>query len=136
MITIIITAFKESKTIGKTIESFLKQTYAGKYEIVVSAPDKETIEVVKKYMKKYKNVKHFKDPGKGKSFALNMIFKKYKSGILIFTDGDVFVNNVAIEQIVNLFGDKKMGCVSGRPMSINLSGIATPKSRPSAISVG
>ncbi len=119
MITVIITAFREPKTIGKAIECFLKQTYKANYDIVVSAPDPETIEVVKTFMKKHKNVKLFKDPGKGKSYALNMLFRLYRAGILVLSDGDVFVNKVALEEIAELFKNKSMGCVSGRPVSIS-----------------
>ena len=62
MISIIITSFKEPKT-GKAIESFLNQKIREKHEIIVSAPDIETQNIVKRY----KQVKLFKDPGKGKS---------------------------------------------------------------------
>ena len=91
MISIVITSFKEPKTIGKAIESFLNQQIKEKYEILVCAPDKETLDVARKYSQKNKKVKIFKDPGKGKMFALNLLFKKIKSEILVFSDGDVFV---------------------------------------------
>jgi len=41
MISIIITAFKEEKTIGKAIEFFTKQKIKN-YELIVACPDKET----------------------------------------------------------------------------------------------
>ncbi|MEK6894807.1 MAG: glycosyltransferase family 2 protein [Nanoarchaeota archaeon] len=108
--TVVITSFKEPKTIGKTIDSFLKQKTKRKFEIIVSAPDEETLDVARKY-----KVKIFKDPGKGKSLALNLLFKKIKSDILILTDGDVFVNNGAVEEILSMFENPKIGCVTGRP---------------------
>lgn len=110
--TVIITSFKEPKTIGRAIDSFLNQKTKSKFEIIVSAPDDETIKVAKRY----KKVKIFRDPGKGKSAALNLLFKKIKSDILILTDGDVFVNNKAVNEILNLFKDDKVGCVTGRPV--------------------
>ena len=113
MISIIITAFKEPQTIGKAIEAVLKNKV--KAEIIVAAPDKETAAVVKKY----KQVKYFKDPGKGKSYALNLLFKKAKGEILILTDGDVYINQTAIKTINNAFKDKKVGCVTGRPIATN-----------------
>ncbi|MBU4501101.1 MAG: glycosyltransferase [Nanoarchaeota archaeon] len=119
MISIIITAYNEPETIGTAIESFLKQNIKHKYELIVSCPDKETTEVVKKYMKKNKNIKHFKDPGQGKMLALNMLFKKAKGKILILTDGDVFVSENSLKAILKSFEDPNVGCLSGRPVSIN-----------------
>ncbi|MDD5133658.1 MAG: glycosyltransferase [Candidatus Nanoarchaeia archaeon] len=114
MISIIITGYKEPKTIGRAIESFQKQKINGKYEIWVVAPDKETLNAAKKY-----KVNILQDPGKGKPTALNLVMKKVKkSDILILTDGDVYVS----ENSVNLLVDKitkKVGAVSGRPVSVN-----------------
>jgi len=111
MISIIITAFKEPK-IGRAIESFLNQDIKEKYELIVSAPDKETQSIVKKY----KKVKLFKDPGKGKAYALNLLFKKIKSQIIILTDGDVYVSKNSINELLKGFEDKDVGCVAGRPV--------------------
>jgi len=119
MISIIITAYKEPETIGKAIESVLKQKIKEKSEIVVSCPDKETAKVVRKYKRKSKRIKHFKDPGKGKMLALNMLFKKLKGRILILTDGDVFISSNSINSILKAFENKEIGCISGRPVSIN-----------------
>src|SRR3989344_631014 len=64
------------------------------------------------------NIKIFKDPGKGKSFALNLIFEKLKTDILILTDGDVFISDKVVENFSNLFLDSEIGCASGRPVPI------------------
>ncbi|MEK6792515.1 MAG: glycosyltransferase family 2 protein [Nanoarchaeota archaeon] len=117
-ITVIITSFKEPKTIGRAIEAMLSQKTKIKYNIWVSAPDEETLNVVRKYSKLDKRVNMFKDPGKGKSFALNLLFKKIKSDILILTDGDVFVNDKAIEEIISMFENPQIGCVTGRPVPV------------------
>jgi len=70
MISIIITAFKEEKTVGKAIESFLNNQIAKDHEILVICPDDGTKKVVKEYEKKYKFVKHVQDQGHGKPAAL------------------------------------------------------------------
>jgi len=119
MISVIITSFKEPKTIGKAIESFLNQNIKEKYEIIVCAPDEETLDVAKDYSKKNKKVKIFKDPGKGKMFALNLLFKKIKSEFLVLSDGDVFVKENSLIKLLEVFKDPKVGCVTGRPVSLN-----------------
>jgi heptosyltransferase-2 len=116
-ITLIITAFKEPN-IGKAIESALNQETKYDYNILVSAPDKQTINIAQKYAKKYKNLKIFNDPGRGKSYALNFVFKKIDSDILILTDGDVTISENSVEEIVNMFNDPEIGCITGRPMPV------------------
>lgn len=117
-ITLLITAFKEPETIGKAIESAINQKTSRKYEVIVSAPDKETLEVVETYQKKNKNLRIFKDPGKGKSYALNLIFQKINPNLLILTDGDVFISDNVVENFSNLFLDQEIGCASGRPIPL------------------
>ncbi|MEK6928832.1 MAG: glycosyltransferase [Nanoarchaeota archaeon] len=116
-ITILITAFKEP-TIRKSIEAALNQKTSYQYDIIISAPDKETIEIASEYAKKDKRLKIFKDPGKGKSHALNLIFKNFDSDILILTDGDVSINPESVEEIMKLFKEPEIGCLSGRPIAL------------------
>lgn len=119
MISIIITAYKEEKTIGKAIDSILQNKIQNNYEVLVLAPDKETLETAKKYSKKNKKIKVIKDKGEGKPSALNRVFKIAKGEILVLTDGDVYISNNAISNLLKHFEDKKIGAVSGRPISIN-----------------
>ncbi len=113
-ISVVITAFKEPN-ISKAIEAALNQKTHYDYEVVVSAPDKETISIAKRYLKD-KRLKIFNDPGKGKSYALNMIFSELKSDILIITDGDVHISENSVEDLANMLLDPEIGCVTGRPV--------------------
>lgn len=113
MISIIITSFKEPNTIGKAISSFLDQKIKEKYEIIVVAPDKETLNAAKKY-----KVKLIQDQAKGKPSALNLAFKKAKGDILILTDGEVYTSINSVNELVDKF-DKDTGVVSGHPVSLN-----------------
>ncbi|MDD5086262.1 MAG: glycosyltransferase [Candidatus Nanoarchaeia archaeon] len=112
MISIIITAYKEEKTIGKAIEAIRQSKIREKYEILVFAPDDETLNTAKKY-----KVKAVKDEGKGKPAALNLAFRKAKGEILILTDGDVYLGKDAVNYMLEKFSDKNVGVVSGRPVS-------------------
>lgn len=116
-ITILITAFKEP-FIEKALQSAINQKTFKDYEIIVSAPDKETLDIVKKYQKKSKKIKIFKDPGKGKSYALNLIFRNINTDLLVLTDGDVHISENTIESISDLFLDSEVGCVTGRPVPV------------------
>lgn len=116
MISIIITSYKEPNTIGKAIESILKNNLKN-YEILVVAPDKETLDAAKKYSNK--NIKLIKDFGKGKPAALNLAVSKAKGDILILTDGDVYVKENSLNLLLEPFKNKKIGAVSGNPVSLN-----------------
>lgn len=116
-IVLLITAFKEPN-IEKSIQSALNQETSYKYDIIVSAPDRETLQIAEKYAKKFKNLKVIKDSGKGKSLALNMIFSLIDSDILILTDGDVFISKNSVQEIVDCFLDPEVGCLTGKPVPI------------------
>jgi poly-beta-1,6-N-acetyl-D-glucosamine synthase len=121
MLSIIITSYKEPKTIGKAIESI----YHGipkNSEILQISPDKETLQAGLKKAKDLNIEKFFlqmKDPCKGKPHALNMAFKKVKGDILILTDGDVFFDKNAINELAKPFKNKDVGGVTGRPISMD-----------------
>jgi len=119
MITIVITGYKEPRTIGKAIESILKNKIPEDYELIVIAPDKETLSAAKKYATKNKKIKLIQDEGKGKPAALNIIFKKAKGRIILMTDADVYISKNAILPIIRQFDDKKVGAVTGRPISLD-----------------
>jgi len=110
MISIIITSFNEPN-LEKAILSILNQKINDKHEIIVVAPDKNAENLAKKY-----KIKYFKDPGKGKSYALNLLLRKIKSDILILTDGDVYLGHNSINEILELFKDPMIGVVTGRPI--------------------
>lgn len=118
MISIVITAFKEPRTIGRAIDA-AASSKVGKNEIIVAAPDKETLDAAMKLKKKYPQLRTIQDRGKGKPAALNLVVKKAKGEILILTDGDVYVSKGAFENMLKIMEDKNIGAVSGNPVSID-----------------
>jgi len=109
MISIIITAYREEKTIGRAIQSF---SSIRNKEILVVAPDKATLNEAKRY-----KVKVIKDSGRGKPAALNLALEKAEGNILILTDADVYTENSSA--LLNHFKNKSIGAVTGRPISLN-----------------
>lgn len=123
MIYIILTSYGEPELTVKAIKSFLKQEIEDTHKIIVVDPFKETEEVLKKEFKKGKNIEFFLDPGVGKSYALNNVLEKIysqnKKEIIILSDGDVYVSEKAVGEILNTFKDEKVGCLTGRPVSLD-----------------
>lgn len=118
MISVLLTAYKEPRTIGQAMKAFLDQI-SKKDEVLVACPDAETKAVIMRYAKKYKQVKYVKDSGKGKPTALNILFQKAKGDILILSDGDVYISPNAVKEIIEPFKDTRVGAVTGHPIPIN-----------------
>ena len=122
MITIIITSSKEPIATLRAVKSFLSQKVKEDLNVVVVDQFPETEEFLKKNIKD----KHFEfilDPGEGKPFAMNMIFEIFfsenKEDIIIFTDGDVYVSDNSLTEIIDAFKDKKVGAITGKPVPTN-----------------
>jgi len=122
MIYIIITAYGEPDSTIKSIKSFLEQNLKKEYKIIVVDPFPKIKKIIEQKFKN-KNVEFFLDPGEGKGLALNILFERIYSKdtneIIILTDGDVFVSKNSVSDILNAFKDKQVGCVTGRPISLN-----------------
>jgi len=116
--TIVISSFREPN-LKRAIEESLNQNTKTDYNVLVISPDKEAEELVNYYKKRKKKINFLKDPGKGKSFGLNLSFKKLKSDIWIFTDGDVVLDRNVVQKIITIFNDREIGCVCGRIVPTN-----------------
>src|SRR3989344_1064629 len=123
MIDIIITSYGEVNSIERAINCIINQNIKEEFRVIVSDPFPETKWMIEEKFPKNKRVTYFEDEDKGKSNALNVLFKKFKSenqkDIFILTDGDVYISNNSVKEILEKFKDPNIGCVTGRPMSIN-----------------
>src|SRR3989338_7131366 len=122
MIDIIITSYKEPQSTIHAVKVFLDQRVKEDFRITVVDPFPE-VEVELRKKIKDKRVQFFLDPGEGKSYALNLLFQEYASSntddLFILTDGDVYVSDNAFKEIEKAFGDARIGCVTGKPTSVD-----------------
>jgi len=118
-LAIVITSYKEPR-LEDSIKSILQQEIKYPYELIVADPGKSAEQLVKKYSRKYP-IKYFQDPGKGKSYAINLLLEKLKNNgtIFIFTDGDVLLAKDSMNKIAESFKDPTIGCLTGRVVSSN-----------------
>jgi len=129
-VSIIITTNREPKTLLKALFR-VRKNLAEKFwqalqtEVLVIGPDQETKKTYLYFKNKAnlsQNIKLrlLKDRGIGKPNALNWTVKQAKGKILVLTDGDVYVEPGAIQNLVKtLKKQPKIGAVSGRPVSLN-----------------
>jgi len=123
MIDIIITSYGEINATEKAIRAILDQNLKEDFRIIVSDPFSETKWMIEEKFPNDSRILFVEDEDKGKSNALNILFSNFDSkeanDIFILTDGDVFVDDNAIPEILKKFEDQNVGCVSGRAASIN-----------------
>ncbi len=124
MIDIIIHSFNEPKSTLRAVKSFLNQNppIEQDFRIIVVDPFPEVKEFLKQNIKD-KRVGFFLDPGEGKTYASNILLKfmqsDNKDDIIIFSDGDVYPSENAVSEILEKFKDQEVGCVTGRPVSVD-----------------
>ncbi len=124
MITVIITSYKEPKATLRAVKIFLGQKIKEKLKVIVVDPFGETEKFLKNNIKD-KRFDFILDPGEGKPFAMNMIFdtffSKNNNDILVFSDGDVYVSENSLYEIITIFKDPKVGAITGKPAPTNSS---------------
>ena len=115
-ISIIIPAHNEEKRIGKTLEEYgrffsnLRKNKILDSEIIViinNTQDK-TEDVVKKYLRKYRQIKYFNFKEGGKGFAITNGFKialKGKSDLLGFVDADCSTSPKEYYRLIKKIGN-------------------------------
>jgi cellulose synthase/poly-beta-1,6-N-acetylglucosamine synthase-like glycosyltransferase len=113
LISVIIPAFNEEKTIAKTIQSVLNSNYPkNKLEIIVvddGSKDK-TVENAKKVSGT--GIKVFSKPNTGKADSLNYGIKKAKGEFIATMDADSYVTPEAINRMLPYFDDPRVGAVT------------------------
>ncbi len=117
-LSVIITAFREPRTVGRAIETFLAQL-PEEAEILVVCPDPETISVVDEYAARHSAVRQVADPQRGKPTAVNKGLEAASGDIVVLSDGDVTVAEDALAPLLAPFEDPTVGAVSGHPISLN-----------------
>lgn len=107
MNSLIITSKNEPETIGRAIKAVLTQIDFKDWEIIITAPDKPTLNAAKKTLALYQipdtRYQLLKDSGLGKPHALNLAISQARTEILVLTDGDVFLDKNALKNLLSVF---------------------------------
>lgn len=113
-ISIVISAYNESNTIGEKLDNILSLSYPReKLEVVIASDGSNdgTDAIVERY--KEHGVKLLSLPHHGKAVALNAAVTASKGEILVFSDANSIYKPDAIEALVRPFSDRKVGGVAG-----------------------
>ena len=116
LVSIILPAYNEEKTLAKSIERGLSQRNKGGIEVIVidDGSTDRTYDIAKKYADKHANVKVIRlEKNQGKSHALNMGFAQAKGEISVFSDTDSVLAPEAVSRMISHFQDSEVGMVAG-----------------------
>lgn len=126
MITVILTAAKEEKTIVDALKYLADPKFSGflhKIELIQVSPDQLTLKAAKDYIDSLQNPNlnfvQIQDPGKSKPYAVNLALQKASSDIVVLTDGDVCFEQNALDKLYFHFLENNFDIASGKPVSIN-----------------
>jgi cellulose synthase/poly-beta-1,6-N-acetylglucosamine synthase-like glycosyltransferase len=105
LVSIIVPAYNEEKTIAKCLESINNQEYKGAMEVIVvnDGSTDRTAEIVSKYQVRFIDLKI----NGGKANALNKAVEEAKGDVLIFTDSDSYISANAVNSLVSCLNANK-----------------------------
>lgn len=113
-ISVIIPTYNRSKTLGRAIDSVLKQTYTDWELIIVDdASTDNTEEFVKKYTNE--NIRYYKNyQNRQKSYTRNFGVSKARGEYVAFLDSDdEWLPQKLEKQLISLNKDEFIGCFTG-----------------------
>ncbi len=111
LVSVIIPAYNEEKSIAKTIKSISKSDYPFFEVIVVDDGSKDnTLKIARKFKSEKVSIFHKENGGKGT--ALNLGIKKAKGKIIFTMDADTTVDPQSMKKMVRFFKDKEVMSVN------------------------
>ena len=116
MVSVLVPAFAEEKTIDDTIEALLAMNYPNFEVIVVNdcSPDR-TAEVARRFLSDPRMKLLNKKINEGKAMALNDALPLCRGEILLVIDADIIVSRDLLRHIVPHFASTRVAAVTGNP---------------------
>ncbi|MBD3249753.1 glycosyltransferase [Candidatus Woesearchaeota archaeon] len=114
-VSAVVPCYNEEKNAGKCIDAIYNSDYPEDIEVIAvdDGSDDGTLDVLKKYQKKYSKMKIIKGNHEGKSEALNKGIKKAKNEIIFTVDADTIVSKDTLKKLTGPFLDKNVGATNG-----------------------
>ncbi|MBE7414511.1 MAG: glycosyltransferase family 2 protein [Deltaproteobacteria bacterium] len=129
-VSVLVAAYNEEKTIGDKIRNTLSLDYPWELLEVVVASDGSsdgTAGIVRSFAAEDGRVRLLHFPRGGKARALALAMPQLRGEIVFFSDANTECDKNALRLIAGAFGDRRVGCVSGRLVYRNPGGIVSGK---------
>lgn len=129
-ISIVTTTFNSEKTLEETILSVLSQNYKDYEHVIVdgNSTDK-TMEIVKKYEKKYNGrIKYISEPDNGIYDAMNKGIKMASGDVIgLLNSDDIYANDDVLNKIAARFKDTNCDAVHGNLIYMDEETMSIPQ---------
>lgn len=119
-----VTAYNEEQNIGPLLEALVDQHLhdVEMVEIIVvaSACTDNTVPIVREFMAKDARIKLIEQPKReGKTSAVNQFIAAAQTDICVLESGDTVPHEYAVEHMVRIFADEKVGMVGAHKIPVN-----------------
>jgi len=119
-----VTAYNEEANIGKLLDALLNQKLheveISEIIVVASGCTDRTVDIVKEYQQKDPRIKLLvQERREGKTSAVNLFLRHAKEDICVVESGDTLPRHDAIENLVRMFKDPKVGMTGAQKVAVN-----------------
>ena len=131
LVSVITPMYNSEKTISRTIESVINQSY-NKWEMIIvdDGSSDKSADVVKEYCKRESRILFFQnEEKKGVSYARNRAINMSRGQYIAFLDSDDWWKAEKIEKQIACFGDNECAIVYSECVVVNEKGRETGKIR-------
>ncbi len=119
VVTVIVPAYNEERTIARSLESILASDYPAFELLVVNDGSTDTTEKKVRPLLRDPRVRYLRKSNGGKASALNFGLAAAKGDIILYTDADSFFLPDTIRKMTRWFADPAIGAVSGNDAPMN-----------------
>lgn len=119
-----VTAYNEEANIGALLEALINQRLhtveITEIIVVASGCTDRTVDIVQEWMQRCPRIKLIvQERREGKSAAVNLFLKAAKEDICVLESGDTLPHPDAIERMVSMFADPKVGMTGAQKVAVN-----------------
>jgi cellulose synthase/poly-beta-1,6-N-acetylglucosamine synthase-like glycosyltransferase len=124
-VTVLLTVYNEERVIEKRIKNLLEADYPRDLLYILIASDgstDKTNSIVASMAKEENRIRLFTNEKEGPSSTQNKAIPHARGEIIVLTDADTTYKRDTIKNLIKVFADPRVGCVSGRLVLMNVDG--------------
>ncbi len=126
LVTVVIPAYNEEKTIRRTVASVQHSTHKNFVALVVNdGSSDKTAAIVEHMRQKDPRIQLLNKPNGGKFSALNLAFQQATTDLIITIDADTILHPKTLDELIMPFDDPKVDAVCGNVEVGNICNLLT-----------